>query len=181
LPYVLLGVLAIGTWFGVRFGLIGTGTSKDLPGPAPLRSISPCSLVPASSVGGLINRTVVGTRISATCEYVSVLPSGPGVVPPLSVRVSGDAKAVADIKRLLDPKTKTVLDGKIPPAGLRRHFADVDGTPAVWQRSVAIHGRSPSITISAVRRSTLVQVTVGGMPDSYLVADEMMEIALGAL
>jgi hypothetical protein len=176
-PYILLGVLTLGTGLGIGLGLAGSGTSGGPSGSIPVRALSPCSLVPASSVGALINQKVMATRLSNSCGYLALPPSRTGALPQLSVRVSSSEKAVSTFRKLLDPKTKVFFDGKAPPPGDRRHFIRVDGTSAMWLR-LAETPEQVSVTISAVKDATVIQVTVGGVANAYLVAHKMMEISL---
>jgi hypothetical protein len=120
-----------------------------------------------------------------------------GLLPQLSVRASADANAVAIARRLLDPKTKFLIDGRPPPPGGERHFIRIDGIPAMWLalryttvrgEGSAQHGTSAapptmtvSVTISAIHEAALLQVTVSGVDNSYLVAHKMMVIALETL
>jgi len=179
-PYVLVGILVLGTGVGIGLGLAESGTTAGPSGSTPLQSLSACTLVPAASVGALINERVVAQRLGHDCGYFPLPPPTTGPVPQLFVRASANANKVATARRLLDPKTKVVVLNRsrslhvtFRPSG--RHFVKIDGVPAVTTRLAS------TVTISAVREGVLLQVQVSGVTDSDGVADKMMAIALETL
>ncbi|MGH9044138.1 MAG: hypothetical protein ACRDVP_04775 [Acidimicrobiales bacterium] len=138
--------------------------------------------MPASSVASLTHDTFrpepsrhycvnFGTRIS----FSYTMPA-PRTVPQLIVGILRNRKTVSYIGEFLDPKAR--LSNRTNPfhTPVRRHFIEVDGTPAVWVLTYL-----DGITMYAEMQATVLQITVAALPNKYVVAHRMMSIALNKM
>ncbi|MGH9043374.1 MAG: hypothetical protein ACRDVP_00745 [Acidimicrobiales bacterium] len=173
-PYILLGLLVLGSGFGIGLGVAGSGATNASRSELAALAASPCSLVPTSSIASLTHDSFDPSRIRPDlCIYAGARIGFS--YPELIVRISQNQKTVMDISRLLEPKAK-VSEVEGYPSPVRRHFIEVDGTSTVW-----IPTFLDGVAMSAMTRATLLQITVVGLSNKYIVAHKMMGIALNRM